>query len=172
MNKLLPYKLKIPGLISIICAAILTFFYFYYGFKISIPVFAVYSSFLETKIFSVFTTNFTEELILLLFIGGFSLIVFSKEKNEINYLKLVRIKALINTAIAIIVWWLFTLLFIFGNGFIAILVLNLIIPFIIYLAFFYRLKKRALKKARLQKLERTLTDFKTEVLSVTPDKTI
>lgn len=156
MIKLLPYKLKIYGWISVFAATALTFFYFYYGVKISMPVFAVYSSYLETKFFSFFTTNFTEELILLLFIVGFSLIVFSKEKKESGFLRLVRIKALTNMIKTVVIWWLFTVLFIFGNGFMVVLILNLVLPFIIYIFFFHRIKNRESKKVRLQNLQRKL----------------
>lgn len=156
MIKLLPYKLKIYGWISVFAATTLTFLYFYYGIKISMPVFAVYSSYLETKLFAFFITNFTEELILLLYIAGFSLIVFSKEKNESGFLKLVRIKALTNMIKTVVIWWLFTVLFIFGNGFMVVLILNLVLPFIIYIFFFYRIKNSERKKSRLEYLQRKL----------------
>lgn len=140
MNKLLPNKLKILGWTSVISAATLTFFYFYYGLRITLPVLAVYSSYLETKFFTAFKTNFSEELILLLFIAGFSLIVFSKEKNETDCIKRARVKALIKMVKVMIIWFLFTTVFIFGNGFIALLIVNFILPFIIYLIFFYQIK--------------------------------
>ncbi|MCU0289434.1 MAG: hypothetical protein MUF15_23935, partial [Acidobacteria bacterium] len=82
----------IAGLISAAC-------YIWFDFRFKVPVFAVYSSFLETKFFAVFRTNFSEELTLLLLISGLSLIIFSKEKNEFEGLDLIRFRALFRALI-------------------------------------------------------------------------
>jgi len=51
------------------------------------PVFAIYSSYMETRFFTMVSTNFADELIILLFLAGLSILVFLKEKNETDYLK-------------------------------------------------------------------------------------
>ncbi len=156
MKKLLPYGFKYAGVAIVFAATTLATVYFIYGLRIALPVFAVYSSYLETKLFATFTTNIADEIILVLFIAGFSLIVFSKEKNEIRALNVIRNKAIKKSIITYIIWMGFSILFIFGNGFISVLVLNMIIPFIIYLLIFYGIKNRDLKRRRLQELQNTI----------------
>jgi len=116
-------------------------FYVFFDFSFKVPVFAVYSSFLATKYFTTFKTNFFDELTLLLLISGLALVVFSKEKNETEGLGLVRSKAMTRALIANSIFLFLSVLFIYGSGFIAILAVNIISPFIFYLLFFY-LRKR------------------------------
>lgn len=164
MQKLLSFKYKIFGLISVGCALVLSVIYFVYGFRISMPVFAVFSYSVESEIFTTIRTNVAEELILLFFIAGFFLISFSKEKNENHCLRAVRIKAVNQTILVFIFWQIFSVLFVFGKGFHSILVLNIILPFVIYLVFFYSRKNKALETRRLRRLQHQLltplTDLK------------
>src|SRR5665647_3473076 len=81
-TRLLPYRLKIAGMVLSFAGAISAIIYIFFDYKFKIPVFAVYSSFLSTKYFTSFKTNFFDELTLLLLISGLALIVFTKEKNE------------------------------------------------------------------------------------------
>jgi amino acid transporter len=128
------------------------------------PVFAIFSNVTEPKILAIFQTNIVEELILLLFIAGFFMITFSKEKDEKHCLRAVRIKAANQTILIYIFWLIFSIMFVFGNGFNFILVLNIILPFVIYLILFYSKKNKVLKKRRLRRLQyrilRPLTDLK------------
>jgi len=156
MRKLLSYKYKIIGLCLVGCAIVLSVIFFMYGFQISLPVFAVFSNSIETEIFTIFKTNVAEELILLFFIAGFFLISFSKEKNENHCLRAVRIKALNQTILVFVFWQIFSVLFVFGKGFNSILVVNIILPFIIYLVLFYSNKHKAFKTRRLRRLQHRL----------------
>jgi len=156
MNTLLPYKLKIPGFLLLCLGIILSIIYFVYGLRIILPVFAVYSSFLETKIFTTFKTNFGDEIILLSYILGFSLIVFSKEKKELNSYRRLRIEAIIKTIRIYILWMVFSILFVYGNGFVSILILNILLPFIIYLILFHSLKSKELKMRRYRLLQKKI----------------
>jgi len=79
---------------------------------------------------------------MLLLLIGFGLWVFSKEKHEYEGLWMVRGKALKRAILTDMGVLLFTVLFIYGSGFIAIVLLNMILPFILYLSFFYFLKPR------------------------------
>jgi len=142
MNKLLlPYRWKLAGIILLLAGTVSAIFYIWFDFRFRMPVFAVYSSFLETKLFETFKTNFSEELTLMLLIGGFSLVIFSKEKNEFEGLDLFRFRALFKALIINNILLFLSVLFIYGSGFIAILVINLFSFFILYLLFFH-LRKR------------------------------
>ena len=116
--------------------------YNWFDFRFSMPVFAIYSSFLKTKMFETFRTNFADELILLLLIAGLGLIVFSKEKMEFEHFDSARTKALVRAVILNNIFLLFSILFVYGSGFIAILVLNLFSLSLFYLFFFYLLKHK------------------------------
>jgi hypothetical protein len=140
-NLLLPFRWKYAGLFLTLAGTVLSVLYLFFDFRFSMPVFAVFSSFLETKIFATFRTNFADELVLFLLISGLSLIVFSKEQNETEQLNLIRFHALMKAVLVNNVLLLFSLLFIYGAGFVAFLVFNLVSLQLFYLVFFYLSKK-------------------------------
>ena len=142
---LLPYKCKIPGYALLIAGAVMTYLYFVVNIRLELPVPAIISSFAETKFFTTYKTNIADELLILLLITGFSLIVFSKEKNETVQLRELRISSLIRTAVTDIFIILFATLFVYGSGFMAIIIMNLFLPFIIYLIFFNVAKRKIMK---------------------------
>jgi hypothetical protein len=142
-NLLLPYPWKLIGWFLTLAGSVLGILYNWFDFRFSMRVFAVYSSFLQTKMFETFKTNFADELIMLLLIVGLSLIVFSKEKIEFENLNQARNKALARALILNNIFLLFSVLFIYGSGFIGILVLNLFSLSLFYLFFFYILKRKA-----------------------------
>jgi hypothetical protein len=74
---------------------------------------------------------------MLLLISGLGLIIFSKEKKEVDGLDQFRLIAFAKALIANIVLLLFSVLFIYGSAFMALLVFNLLSFFVFYLIFFY-----------------------------------
>lgn len=142
---LLPYKYKIAGYVLLIAGTVMTYLYFVVNIRLEIYVPAIISSFTETKFFTTYKTSFADELMILFLISGFSLIVFSKEKNETGQLREVRISSLIKTIIADICIIIFAILFVYGSGFMAIIIMNLFLPFIIYLIFFNVAKRKIMK---------------------------
>jgi hypothetical protein len=144
-TRLLPYRLKFAGMVLAFAGAISAIIYIFFDYKFKIPVFAVYSSFLSTKYFTSFKTNFFDELTLLLLISGLALIVFTKEKNETEGLDSIRFRAFFRALIANTIFLLLSVIFVYGSGFIAILVVNIFSLFIFYLLFFY-LRKREKKE--------------------------
>jgi len=136
-NLLLSFRWKVVGILVTTLGVILLITYFWFDFRFKIPVFAVYSVFLETKTLEVFRTNFADELIMLLLITGLGLIIFSKEKKEVEGIDQFRLNAFAKALMANIVLLLFSVLFIFGSAFMAILVVNILSFFVFYLFFFY-----------------------------------
>ena len=141
-NLLLPYSWKFAGLLLTITGIVFTLLYSLIEFRFTMPVFAVYSSFLETKMFVTFRTQFADELILLLLITGLALIVFSREKTETEELIKLRADALVKSILINTLLLILSIVFIYGSGFIYVLVFNLFSIFIIYLAFFYLLRRK------------------------------
>ncbi|MDX9726589.1 MAG: hypothetical protein RBT38_09400 [Bacteroidales bacterium] len=145
MRNLLPYSYKIPGYSLLIAGTVMTYLYFVVNIRLEIPVPAIISSFTETKFFTTYKTNFADELTILFLISGFSLIVFSKEKNESGQLRELRISSLNKTIVTDICILLFATLFIYGSGYMAIIIMNLFLPFIIYLIYFNVEKRKLIK---------------------------
>jgi hypothetical protein len=141
-NLLLPYYFKIFGIVLFLAGIAMAIFYIWFDFRFTIPVFAVYSVFFETKIFEVFRTNFADELTLLVLICGLGLIVFSKQKNEWAGLDFIRFKALSLAVIANTVFLLLSVIFVYGSGFMGILVINVISLFVFYLIIFLLIKRK------------------------------
>jgi hypothetical protein len=86
------------------------------------------------------TTNFADELILILLISGLGLVILSREKNESENLDSIRAIAFARAFLTNIVFLLFSILFIYGTGFITVLVLNQISLSVFYIVFFFFLK--------------------------------
>ena len=78
-------------------------------------------------------------------ISGLALIVFTKEKNETEGLDSIRFRAFFRALTANTIFLLLSVIFVYGSGFIAILVVNIFSLFIFYLLFFY-LRKREKKE--------------------------
>ncbi len=141
---LLPYPVKFAGLFLTFAGLLLGVAYLWLDFRFSMPVFAIFSSFLETKMFVTFNTNFADELTMMLLFTGLSLIVFSKEKIESEYLDSTRGKAMVKALFYNNIMLFFSILFIYGSGFIGMLVINLFSCSLFYL-FFFSLMKYKLK---------------------------
>ena len=141
-NFLLPYRFKFVGLILLFLGFTFSIAYIWFDFQVRMPVFAVYSAFIETKTFATFPTNVADELILILLLSGFLLIVFSREKQENLIPEFLRLKAFMYSLIVNTALLLFSVIFVYGSGFIAVLVFNIISIPVFYLTAFYILKKK------------------------------
>lgn len=139
---LLNYFWKWAGVFLIIIATALTMVFYSQDVRLTINVFALSSYFMEHKMFTTFPTNVSDEILLLLYLFGFGLIVFSKEKNETNEIRNLKYELFARAFLYNTLFILLSILFIFGASFIVVLVLNFYSTFIIYLILFYRDKRR------------------------------
>lgn len=137
---LLPSAWKWAGLTLLLAGIVFSALYLFFDFNFSVPVFAVVSSFLETKTFVTFPTSFGDELCIILLLAGLALLIFSKEKNESEQLNLIRYRALLKALIANTIILGFSVLFVYGTPFLGLLVINLFSFQLIYLLFFYAAK--------------------------------
>lgn len=136
---LLPRPFRFIGIGLIIPGVILGIIRFYYGIKLEIfdlTMFTVYSSFLESKYFTFITNNFGEEIPGLLLLIGLFFTALAKEKEEKDEYIVLRLRSFllaiyINTFLIIL-----SFLFVFGFGFINILVINLYSFLLLYLIIF------------------------------------
>jgi len=131
-----PYKYRIIGWILLFAGMVMAVFYLFFDFRFSMPVFAIYSSFFETKYLTVFQTNFADELTLLLLIGGFFILVFTRETTNDTLQESAKSKAIFKALYYNSILLMLSILFVFGQGFIGVLVLNIFSIFVLYLIFY------------------------------------
>ncbi len=147
---MLSFKFKLIGIFLLISGIILTAIYFLHRVDLSIPVFAVQSSYLETHYFTIINNNFFEELIFLSFLSGFLFTSFSREKTEIGEYRQLRGQAWQKAILLNSFFLAFFIVFIFGAGFAAMLIINMFSCFVFYHIIFLS-KKRKLLKAKIRK---------------------
>ncbi len=136
---LLPNKFKIIGVLLFVVGIIITIIRFYFGVKpdwLDIKVFAVYSSFLQTKYFTFITNNILEELSGLILLVGLVFIAFSKEKTENEIIEQIRIRSFFYSVYSNILFTVFAFIFIFGLGFVYYLVLNMFVFLLLFIFVF------------------------------------
>jgi amino acid transporter len=139
---MLSFKWKIAGYALLLMGAVMAILFFLTDFRFEFPIFAIFSSYMETRFFTFFSTNFADELIMMVLLCGFAFVSFSKEKKESDHLKTARMNAIRKTAIVNTVFLIFSILFVYGSGFIAVLIVNMFMPFIIYLILFNTIKNK------------------------------
>ena len=137
---MLNYKWKFLGWILVTVGIICTIFYVNYDFRLSMPVFAIFSYFMEMKFLVSYTTNVTDEIMMICLLLGFLILVFSREKDELAEFEQMRGKALFKSLFYNSIFMLFSIIFIYGQGFFVIMVLNMYSLFILYLIFYNRMK--------------------------------
>ncbi len=111
-----PHRAKFIGIGLILLALPFAYLYFLGGkpdfFKIK--VFALVSTYLETRYFVLVQTNVLDELSAILFISGLSLASFSKEKMERPEYEQLRLAALVKALFITLILWLFSFLLVYG----------------------------------------------------------
>ncbi len=141
---LLPRSFKPAGWVLLIPGAVLSFLRFYLDIKIAaldLKVFAVYSSFFESKYFTFIQNNFTEEAAGVLLMLGLFFIAFSKEKIENETVMLLRLRSLFTATYLFLSLILLTILFVFGFAFLKLLIADVFIfpaAYIIIFKYNYR----------------------------------
>lgn len=131
-----PHRYRYLGWILILAGIVLTIFYVNFDFRLTMPVFAVFSHFMEMKFFTSYNTNVADELLLICLLAGFFILVYSKDKEPSALKEQVKGNVLFRSFFYNNVFLLFSILFIYGQGFFVVLVLNMFSTFIIYLVLY------------------------------------
>lgn len=132
---LIPHKYKFVGIILLLLGIIAAYLRFYLGIKptyLNLPVFAFYSSYLETKSFQVITNNISEEIVSLLLLLGLMFINFSKEVVENEIVNSIRLFSFSSSVLLNSVVLFFSVLFIYGFAFVNLLMLNMFSQLLFY----------------------------------------
>ena len=149
-----PFKAKFLGLTFMVLSMLFAYLYFWGGKPemFNIKIFAIVTTYLETRYFVFSQTNILDELAAILFISGIALISFSKEKNEKEHFEALRIMALIKAMYFTMAFWLLSFLLIYG---IAIFIVSFLVFIVFLLAYnllfrFYLLKEKRSRQNALK----------------------
>ncbi|TVQ04651.1 MAG: hypothetical protein EA359_05780 [Balneolaceae bacterium] len=113
---LLPYRFRYAGFALIILGFGAAYLYFWGGRPafFEVPVFAIVTSYVETRWFVVAQTNSLDEISFLFFLFGLLFIGFSRDKNENHITNLIRIKILFYSVYLTTLVWGLAYLTVFG----------------------------------------------------------
>lgn len=127
------------GIVFALAGVILLVIRFYYGIKpefFNIKVFAIFSSYLESKYFEVVTNQMIEEIGGILVLTGLFLTAFSREREEEEWMNALRLRSFFITAYINAAFLILAILFTFGFGFVYMIILNLVLWLVLYIIFF------------------------------------
>jgi len=113
---LFPFRFRYFGSVLILIGLISGYLYYFGGRPsfFQIPVFAVMTSYVETRYFVIAQTNLLDEAAALLILTGLLFIGFSKERTENAATMELRLKALIYAVYGASAFWILLFLVIFG----------------------------------------------------------
>lgn len=113
---LLPYRSRLIGLALVFLGSLSGYLYYFDGKPdfLTIPVFAVITSYFETRFLTLAQTNLLDEIAAVFWIIGLMIFAFSKEKKEKEEYNLVRTKAVFWAIYFSAAVWIIMILTIFG----------------------------------------------------------
>jgi glycerol uptake facilitator-like aquaporin len=132
---LLPHSFQIAGIIITAVGIVMTYLRFGLGFipkYLEIQVFAIYSSFFETRYFSVIYNNIIEEICGILLLAGILFITTAKEKKESQELNGFRLKSFLLSVYLTAFFLVLSFILVYGFGFVKILMINIYLSLIFY----------------------------------------
>ncbi len=113
---LLPRHFKVIGFLCI-ATGLLPGYLYYFGGKpafFEVPVFAVITTYFQTRFLVIARTNILDEAAILLMLTGLIFIGFSRDKNESELKSSFRVRALFHSVYLTAAFWALMLLTIFG----------------------------------------------------------
>ena len=141
----IPHSWRWPAWVLLAAGLALGTLWGFYSFKpdyLNVPVFAVYSSYLKKVVFGLSRTNLADELSYILLLAGLMWLICTREKNEGPGLERTRYKSLLYSMLANTGFLLFSTVFIFGIGFIQVMILNLFSQPLLYIVVFRVMVRR------------------------------
>lgn len=151
MIKLLPHKYKKVGWILLIPATILWIYLIYKGYDgldIDVTVFAIISEFglSEGQYFDLIQVDITNTLAGIFFIAGALLVIFSKERNEDEFIASLRQSSILWAVLVNYILLFLAFVFIYGFAFLTVMMYNMFTILIIYIIRFHYILYRNSQK--------------------------
>ena len=155
-NLLLPNKFKIIGWFILMPAIIVGIYLSFTGFEtlsINRKVFALMNEeFLgKSEYFSFIKTDITQTLVGVLFLIGALFVSFSREKIEDEYIAKLRLSSLLWAVLVNYILLLLCFIFVYGTGFLTVMVYNMFTVLIIFIIRFNYLLFKNAKMASYEK---------------------
>lgn len=155
-KSLLPNKYKKPGWLLLVLGALLWVLVLIYGdgsIPLDTKMFAiVYGDLIkDTRYFTFVDMNISNSLAGILFIAGALLVIFSKEKNEDEFISNLRQSSLLWAVLVNYILLLCAFLFIHGMAFLDVMLYNMFTVLIIFIARFYYVLYRNAKSMSREK---------------------
>ncbi len=141
---MISYKFKYVGGVFLLSGLILVIINQIHRMHLKIPVLAIQSSYIQTKYFTIMKTNIYEEVMMLCFLAGFFLFAFAKEKTELKEYDAMRNSSWRMAIMLNTIMLACSIVFIYGKGFVGVILLNMFSVFIFYILVF-TIKKIMLK---------------------------
>jgi len=135
----LPKGLKPLGLVFLVIGVVLLVLKYQFNYKpdfLNLKVFAIYSFYIEAKVFTVITHQMIEELAGVLLLAGLFILAFTSEKHESEAVGVLRLKAFFITAYLNLFYLLISILCFFGFGFVGAATLFVVFWLVAYLVTF------------------------------------
>lgn len=132
-------KYKYLGWLVLVSGSFLGYLAVSFNYKpdiLDLPIFAIYSSYLDKTVMDMTRTNLLDEIAFVFILIGFLFIIFSKQKNENDNIMKLRSQAMFTSVVLNTLFLILSSLLIFGFGFITLLVLNTFSFFVFYLIVF------------------------------------
>jgi len=145
-NILMPRWFRYLGIVMTLAGIVMSVIRFGYGVKpefLEVKVFVVYAAYLQTSEFRTITNNISEEICGVTLILGLFFLAFSKLGTESDETWLIRLKSFIYSLYTVTALLLFSLVFIYGWGFLMVMTANLFLYLLVYNIWFYVLIFRA-----------------------------
>ncbi len=138
---LLPHRFKTIGWFILIPATLIGIYFLFTdfnGFHLDAKVFALYADKIlgETHYFKIIKTDISRTLLAVVFIIGGLMVGFSKEKNEDEYIANLRLSSLLWAVLVNYLLLLFAFLFVYGLGFIDVMLYSMFTVLVIFIVRF------------------------------------
>lgn len=143
--RLFPYHYRKFGFLLVLASLITAYLYFWGGRPafFEVPIFAIITSYAETRWFVLAQTNLLDELAHLFLISGLLIIAFSKEDHESEEIHSCRIRALFYAVYTTSALWIVIYLTVYGWPILIISATVFVQLLIIFILFFrYLLYKK------------------------------
>jgi hypothetical protein len=136
---LMPGSLRFVGIIFFVIGCLFGLARFYFGIKpefLEIKVFAVFSSYFQTKYMELISNNMIEELTGFFMLSGLFLIAFSREREESRHMDEIRLRSFFISAYLNFLFLILSLFLTFGFAFVYVLFLNMLFGLSAYIVTF------------------------------------
>ncbi|MEI6575981.1 MAG: hypothetical protein WCO63_07370 [Bacteroidota bacterium] len=135
----LPFYFRFAGYLSFGTGAIWAYFVLVQNYKpdfLNVNIFAIHSSYLDTRVMQMTRTNLADEIACLLMLVGLLMVISAKEKFEEDGNMILRYKSFVYAMMTNTFLLMLSVVFFFGLSFLEVLMITMISQPLLYIIFF------------------------------------